>query len=128
MFNISVVDDPYNSANDLPFFNGQQEFGVTMFKGWICFNGTGTIATISSYNVSSIRDDGTGIYAVLWDTDFADTSYSTIAMAEEVLSAARIASTDVGSESVGAIGISVRELDQDRQDSAKVSVLAAGTQ
>jgi hypothetical protein len=45
-------------------------------KGWINFNGTGTIAINDSYNVSSIRDDGTGAYTIFWDTDFANTYYA----------------------------------------------------
>jgi hypothetical protein len=44
-------------------------------KGWIYFNGTGTIAINDSYNVASITDLGTGEYTVTWDTDFATTGY-----------------------------------------------------
>lgn len=40
-------------------------------KGWINFNGTGTIATRTSHNVSGISDLGTGLYQVDWDTDFS---------------------------------------------------------
>ena len=32
-------------------------------KAWINFNGTGTIAARDSFNVSSIDDDGTGLYS-----------------------------------------------------------------
>lgn len=39
-------------------------------KGWINFNGTGTIATNTSFNVTSITDNGTGDYTVTWDRDF----------------------------------------------------------
>ena len=45
-------------------------------KGWINFNGTGTIAINSSYNVSSITDNGTGDYTINWETDFADANYA----------------------------------------------------
>ena len=34
-------------------------------KGWIDFNGTGTIAINDSYNVSGIVDNGTGDYTGL---------------------------------------------------------------
>lgn len=47
-------------------------------KGWISFNGTGVIAVNSSYNVSSIVDNGTGNYTINWDTDFADVDYSVV--------------------------------------------------
>ena len=32
-------------------------------KAWVNFNGTGTIAVRDSFNVSSIDDDGTGLYS-----------------------------------------------------------------
>ena len=33
-----------------------------MAKAWVTFNGTGTVAIIDSYNVSSITDNGTGYF------------------------------------------------------------------
>jgi hypothetical protein len=55
----------------------------TTAKAWVNFNGalTGTIAPRASYNVSSITKLGTGDYAVNFANNFADTSYSTVAMA-----------------------------------------------
>ena len=47
----------------------QAEAGV---KGWINFNGSGTIASRDSFNVSSITDNGTGQYTIAWDTNFSD--------------------------------------------------------
>jgi hypothetical protein len=35
-----------------------------MAKAWVFFNGTGTVAINSSYNVSSITDHGPGVYTV----------------------------------------------------------------
>ena len=45
-------------------------------KGWVNFNGTGTVAIRDSFNVSSITDNGTGDYTVNWGTDFADANYA----------------------------------------------------
>tara|TARA_Y100001938_G_scaffold140514_1_gene208785 strand:+ start:365 stop:808 length:444 start_codon:yes stop_codon:yes gene_type:complete len=45
-------------------------------KCWINFNGTGTIATRDSFNVSSITDNGTGIFTVTINNDFANVNYS----------------------------------------------------
>ena len=45
-------------------------------KGWINFDGTGTIAIGDSFNVSSIVDKGTGNYTINWDTDFANANYA----------------------------------------------------
>jgi len=35
-----------------------------MAKAWVNFNGTGTVAIRDAYNVSSITDNGVGIYAI----------------------------------------------------------------
>ena len=47
-------------------------------KAWVNFNGTGTVAIRSSYNVSSITDDGTGKYDVNFSTAMADNDYSVV--------------------------------------------------
>lgn len=49
---------------------------AALAKAWVRFNGTGTVATLSSYGVTSITDNGTGNYTVnlavaLPDTNFA---------------------------------------------------------
>ncbi len=53
-------------------------FKTDFTKGWIQFNGSGTIAIKDSFNVDSITDDGTGKYTVTWDTDFANVNYCII--------------------------------------------------
>ena len=45
-------------------------------KAWVNFNGTGTVAIRSSYNVSSITDSGTGTYVVNLSTATSDANYS----------------------------------------------------
>jgi|TARA_R100000234_G_C4973015_1_gene167174 hypothetical protein len=45
-------------------------------KCWIQLNGTGTIATQDSLNVSSIGDNGTGFYVVNINNDMANNDYS----------------------------------------------------
>jgi hypothetical protein len=49
--------------------------GLSQFtaKGWINFNGTGTISTRDSHNVSSITDNDTGDYTVTWSNNFTGT-------------------------------------------------------
>jgi len=49
----------------------------SIVKGWINFNGTGTIAIRDSFNVSSITDNGTGDYDINWDLNFANTDFCT---------------------------------------------------
>ena len=46
-------------------------------KAWVNFNGTGTVAIRDSYNVSSITDNGTGDYSVVFSTAMSDANYCT---------------------------------------------------
>jgi hypothetical protein len=52
-------------------------FGITDEKcrAWVNFNGTGTVAIRSSYNVSSITDNGVGDYTVNFTTAMPDANY-----------------------------------------------------
>lgn len=54
---------------------GRQQYHPSAAKAWVRFNGTGTIAIVASYNVSSLSDNGTGDYSVNWGTDFSSASY-----------------------------------------------------
>lgn len=47
-------------------------------KAWVNFNGTGTVAIRASFNVTSITDNGVGIYTVNFTTAMADANYATI--------------------------------------------------
>ena len=49
-------------------------------KAWVNFNGTSTVAIRSSYNVSSITDNGTGDYTANLSTALSDTNGSVVAM------------------------------------------------
>lgn len=53
-----------------------QSNGVTTNAlAWVNFNGTGTVAIRSSYNVSSITDNGTGDYTINFATAMSDANY-----------------------------------------------------
>ena len=45
-------------------------------KAWVNFNGTGTVAIRSSYNVSSITDNGTGLYTVNFTNAMPNANYA----------------------------------------------------
>lgn len=45
-------------------------------KAWVNFNGTGTVAVRTQLNVSSITDNGTGLYTVNLTTALADADYA----------------------------------------------------
>ena len=47
-------------------------------RAWVNFNGTGTVAIRASGNVSSITDNGVGLYAINFTTAMSDANYSTI--------------------------------------------------
>ena len=42
---------------------------------WVNFNGTGTVAIRTSYNVSSITDNGTGDYTINFTNALTDANY-----------------------------------------------------
>jgi hypothetical protein len=48
-------------------------------KAWVNFNGVGTVAIRSSFNVSSITDNGTGLFTVNFTTAMPNTNYAAVA-------------------------------------------------
>lgn len=91
-------------------------------KGWINFNGTGTIAINDSFNVTSITDEGTGDYTVTWDTDFANANYAITGSS----SGARMIGTTT--LAVGAVRIGVFNTSGTSEDNAIICVMAIGDQ
>jgi hypothetical protein len=69
---ISTLSDGINSTSSTNCIQGSA-------KAWVNFDGTGTPAIRTSYNVSSITDNGTGDYTVNFTNAFANTSYVVIA-------------------------------------------------
>lgn len=49
-------------------------------KAWVNFNGIGTVTIRSSFNVSSITDNGTGDYTVNFTTAMSNANYCPVAM------------------------------------------------
>ena len=45
-------------------------------KAWVNFNGTGTVAIRTAFNVSSITDNGTGDYTVNFTNPMVDANYA----------------------------------------------------
>ena len=45
-------------------------------KAWVNFNGTGTVATRDSFNVSSLTDNGTGLYTNNFSSAMGNANYS----------------------------------------------------
>jgi len=51
-------------------------------KAWVSFDGTGTVSIRESFNVSSITDNGTGLYTINFSTALTDTNYALVATCE----------------------------------------------
>jgi microcystin-dependent protein len=57
---------------------GRQQLHPGHPKAWVIYNQNTGPSVVASYNVASVTDSGTGIYTVIWDTDFAGTDYSIV--------------------------------------------------
>ncbi len=55
-------------------------FSPTTVGAWVNFNGTGTVAIRDSYNVSSITDNGVGMYSLNFNNSFTSANYSVAGM------------------------------------------------
>jgi hypothetical protein len=56
----------------------------TFCRAWVNFNGTGTVAIRASFNVSSITDNGTGLYTVNFTNAMPDANYSVTGMSRMI--------------------------------------------
>ncbi len=57
---------------------GRQHFHPSAAKGWVMFQGTGTVSILASYNVASIDDEAMGHWQVNIATDFSSANYCAI--------------------------------------------------
>ena len=55
---------------------GVQQYHPSAAKAWVLYNQATGPSVVASYNVTSVTDDGAGLYTVNWDNDFADTNYA----------------------------------------------------
>lgn len=65
---VSNISDGSNSTSSTNAIRGSA-------KAWINFNGTGTVATRASHNVSSLVDVGVGTYTINFTTPLTDANY-----------------------------------------------------
>jgi hypothetical protein len=72
-----LADTVQSSTTGTPpqFNDGNGTQTGTLCRAWVNFNGTGTVAIRSSFNVSSITDNGTGDYTVNFTNAMPDTNY-----------------------------------------------------
>jgi hypothetical protein len=74
--NASPSNGLVQSADGSGVIKLQSNGKTTNALAWVNFNGTGTVAIRSSYNVSSITDNGTGDYTVNFATALSDANYA----------------------------------------------------
>ena len=74
-------------------------------KAWVNFNGTGTVTIRSSFNVSSITDNGIGDYSVNFSTAFADSNYAATIGFEQVDAASSTLAAGIKTMSTSAVRI-----------------------
>lgn len=96
-------------------------------KGWITFNGTGTVAILDSFNVSGLVDDAAALWTISWDADFGNTSYAIACNcfaynAIDVIQPVAVAAGSVQIRERGQNGSSTYLSD----DSTRISVIAIG--
>lgn len=105
---------------------GRQHYHPAHPKGWVKFDGTGTVAIDASHNVSSITDNGTGSYSIVWSTDFSSADYAIAANAIVNGSFTR----DVAIVSMGASAITIYTVQDDDNvvDASIVTLIACGDQ
>lgn len=102
-----------------------------IIKAWISFNGTGTIAILSSFNVASITDNGTGDYTVTWDTDFANANYCATGMTGDESGDQRAAQVFIQACAAGSLRIRTKQdtgNDINSHDYNRINVMAIGAQ
>lgn len=73
--NVDVIQSS-TSGTPVKFNDGNGTQVGTLCRAWVNFNGTGTVAIRSSFNVSSITDNGTGAYTVNLTNALPDANYS----------------------------------------------------
>jgi hypothetical protein len=76
IINASPTNGLVQTADGSGILKIQSNSVTTNALAWVNFNGTGTVAIRSSYNVSSITDNGTGDYTVNFATALSDANYS----------------------------------------------------
>jgi len=74
---LTVASTGVTVTDNLSFNSGYGSAAVAYgCRAWVNFNGTGTVAIRGSGNVTSITDNGTGLYTVNFTTAMPDANYA----------------------------------------------------
>jgi hypothetical protein len=111
------------SSTSLIVTPGNQKYHPGHPKGWVVFNGTGTVAIIASFNVTSIIDNGTGNYDVNWNVDFSSAATCLVGMSSQ--------NHTLTSSSGGIAGVStilIQDNTHTLADAARINLVGLGDQ
>ncbi len=106
--------------------DGTAVVGGGGIQGWVNFSGTGTVTIRDHDNVTSITDNGTGDYTIVWDTDFSNDDYACIVHAGDTGQVSAV--TRMHTQQVGSIRFEVSELGGALTDTAFFYAIAVGDQ
>lgn len=111
-------------AGNLQFNSGYGSIATAYgCRAWVNFNGTGTVAIRASGNVTSITDNGTGDYTVVFTTAMPDVNYATTGSCFSASSGEQIVSLQgTASYLAGSVRITTRGGGGSVNDSALVLV------
>jgi hypothetical protein len=123
-------DQETASSPTLPVTPGRQQYHPSAAKGHgkIAFNGS----AFAFYNVSSVTDNGTGVFTVAWNVDFSADTYTCVAtpQGDQASSSATslFAQPTASTYGVGSVQVVVFRGDFTQVDAASCSVVAFGDQ
>jgi hypothetical protein len=89
-----------NSLTTAQIYNGAA-------KAWVNFNGTGTVAIRAQFNVSSITDNGVGLYTVNFSSVLVDGDYSAVVVGGNNTANAVAEGSSTHSQTSGSCGINM---------------------
>lgn len=125
----SQAQQEAGSAIDVFTSPGRQQYHPSAAKAWVQFNGTGTVTINSSYNVTSVADEGAGLYRTNFTTAFSSANYAVATMVGPESDSGRF--SVIGGSSLVAGGFQTRlsnSGDSANVDSARVMLICFGDQ
>lgn len=70
---VATIQDTSGNNSSTP-----SEVAQGRAKAWVNFNGAGTVAIRDSFNVSSLSDDGTGLYTITFTNAQPNVNYAAV--------------------------------------------------
>lgn len=112
-----------NDTSSPPTFrNNSVEIGQ-LCRAWVNFNGTSTVAIRSSFNVSSITDNGTGDYTVNFTTALPNANYSFVGTSSHAIgNTTLVVESDTTAPTTTAVRLFVMNASGTAQDRTYVNV------